>query len=59
MMIGLKNNDGNIIIPEQTHALLKGIKNGGKKKEKISPSPSNALEVFNKESQPSKSISPA
>lgn len=27
MMLGLKNNDGNIIIPQQTHQLLKGLRN--------------------------------
>ena len=26
-MLGLKNNDGNIIIPQQTHQLLKGLRN--------------------------------
>lgn len=40
-MLGLKNSDGNIIIPQQTHALLKGLRN--KKKEKPSPSSSNAI----------------
>lgn len=45
MMIGRKNNEGNIIIPQQTHTLLKGLSNKNKKKN----SSSNAIEIFNKD----------
>ena len=46
MMLGRKNSEGNIIIPQQTHNLMKGLSNKNKKK---NSSPSNALEVFNKD----------
>lgn len=44
MMMGIKNGDGNIIIPQQVHTMLKNM---GKKKTKSSNP--NSLEVFKKE----------
>jgi hypothetical protein len=49
MMMGLKNGDTNIIIPQQAHTMLKSL---GKKKAKSSNT--NSLEVFKKEEPPNR-----